>query len=141
MSCKKDADTNCCYWMGMPPSETGRTAAESERLEGRGITRLLKRSRAVPFLTYYIRTYKQLLHDNGIEFEDIQENWLREKPPSGPGIELMADFQVQQQQQQQNNVGGSRQSGKRKTKRRTHRKKGTRRRTKRYRTKTKRRRG
>jgi len=139
MSCRKDADTNCCYWMVMPPSDTGRTAAESQRLEARGITRLLRRSSAVPFLTYYIRTYKQLLHDNGIEFEDIPlDDWLREKPPSGPGINLMADFQVQQQQQQNNPAGGSRQSGK--TKRRTHRKKGTRRRTKRYRTKTKRRR-
>ena len=38
MTCKRDANTNCCYWMGMPPSDTGRTREESEALESKGIT-------------------------------------------------------------------------------------------------------
>ena len=126
MACQRDKNTDCCYWLHMPPSETGRTAAETEALESKGIMRLVKRSDAVTALTWYIRKYRKALHDAKIEVKDIpDDDWLRENPPNGPGINLGPNFPS-------NQAGGpgSTQQGKGKTKRRTRRKKGTRRRKK-----------
>ena len=69
MACNRDKNTGCCYWMGMPPSDTGRTKEISEALEKKGIIRLVKRSDAVTALTWYIRKYRKELHDAGEEYE------------------------------------------------------------------------
>ena len=131
MSCSRDANTNCCYWLHMPPSDTARTAAETEALESKDITRLAKRSDAVTALTWYIRKYRQELHDAGIEVEDIpDDDWLRENPPNGPGIDLGPNFPTA-------GGPGSTQSGQGKKNRRTRRKKGTRRKRRRRKRKSK----
>ena len=122
MACNRDANTNCCYWMGMPPSATGRTRERSDALEEKGIARLVQRSMAVPILAWYIRKYRQDLHDAGIEVADIREedDWIYAAPPLGQGIDLGPKFSTA-------GGSGSTQQGKGKTKRRTRRKKGTRR--------------
>jgi len=117
--------------MGMPPSDSGRTKAAQEALESKGITRLAKRSDAVTALTWYIRKYRQELYDAGIEVEDIpDDDWLRENPPNGPGIDLGPNFPTA-------GGPGSTQSGQGKKNRRTRRKKGTRRKRRRRKRKSK----
>ena len=129
MTCQKDKNTKCCYWMGMPPSNTGRTIEQSEALESKSIKRLAKRSEAVTPLTWYIRKYREQLHRAGIEVEDIpDDDWLREDPPNGPGIDLGPNFPSKLRRK---TIGG-------KTKRRTRRKKGTKRKRRRRKRKSKR---
>ena len=60
MACNRDKNTGCCYWMGMPPSATGRTREETEALERQRIIRLVKRSDAVHALTWYITKYRKI---------------------------------------------------------------------------------
>ena len=134
MTCKRDANTNCCYWLGMPPSDSGRTKATQEALESKGITRLAKRSDAASALAWYIRKYRKELHDAGIEVADIREedDYLYAAPPQGLGIDLGPKFSAA-------GGPGSTQSGQGKTKRRTRRKKGTKRKRRRRKRKSKRR--
>ena len=118
MACNRDENTDCCYWMVMPPSATGRTKEISDALESKGIMRLVQRSDAIPILAWYIRKYRQDLHDAGIEVADISEedDWIYKPPPQGRGIDLGPNFPAA-------GGPGSTQSGKGKTKRRTRRKK------------------
>ena len=130
MACNRDKNTGCCYWMGMPPSATGRTREESEALERQGIIRLVKRSDAVHALTWYIRKYRKELHDAGIEVEDIpDDDWLRENPPNGPGIDLGPNYPTA-------GGPGSTQTGSGKTrKRKTRKRKPSKRKTRKHRRK------
>ena len=123
MACNRDENTDCCYWMVMPPSATGRTKEISDAREEKGIARLVQRSMAVPILAWYIRKYRQDLHDAGIEVADIREedDWIYKAPPHGQAINLGPKFSAA-------GGPGSTQQGKGKTQRRTRRKKGTRRR-------------
>jgi catechol 2,3-dioxygenase-like lactoylglutathione lyase family enzyme len=134
MACKRDKNTNCCYWLHMPPSDTERTAAATEALESKGIYDLVQKSDAIPILAWYIRKYRQELHDAGIEVADIREDddYLYLAPPQGLGIDLGPKFSAA-------GGPGSTQSGQGKTKRRTRRKKGTKRKRRRRKRKSKRR--
>jgi len=116
----------------MPPSDTGRTAAHTEALERTAIAGLVEKSDAIPILAWYIRKYRQELHDAGIEVADIREedDYLYAAPPQGLGIDLGPKFSAA-------GGPGSTQQGKGKTKRRTRRKKGTKRKRRRRKRKSK----